>query len=150
MWLVPALPGRRLPMDVLGGVLLSSAGIGLIVFGLQEGQRDSWSPLIGLALVGGVALLVAFFGWQAINPNEPLIPLGGLVRHRNFILSNAGIALVSFAFVAFVVPLMIFLEEAYGFRRCAPRCSPRRWLLRPLAWRPWSGWSSTAWIPARS
>ncbi|WP_396928374.1 DHA2 family efflux MFS transporter permease subunit [Mycolicibacterium sp.] len=112
VWLVPALPGRRLPMDVLG-VPLSSAGIGLIVFGLQEGQRDSWSPLIGLALVGGVVLLVAFFGWQAINPNEPLIPLQ-LVRHRNFLLSNAGIALVSFAFVAFLVPLMIFLEEAYG------------------------------------
>lgn len=56
---------------------------------------------------------MAFFGWQAINPNEPLIPLQ-LVRHRNFLLSNAGIALVSFAFVAFLVPLMIFLEEAYG------------------------------------
>jgi MFS family permease len=112
VWFVPALPGRRLHMDVLG-VLLSGAGIGLVVFGLQEGQRDSWSPWIGGAIVGGLVLLAAFFGWQAVHPNEPLIPLR-LILHRNFILSNAGIALVSFAFVAFVVPLMIFLEEAYG------------------------------------
>lgn len=112
VWLVPALPGRHLRMDIFG-VLLSGAGIGLIVFGLQEGQRASWSPLIGLALVGGLALLAAFFGWQAVHPDEPLVPLR-LIRHRNFILSNAGIALVSFAFVAFVIPLMIFLEEGYG------------------------------------
>lgn len=111
-WLVPALPGRRLHMDV-PGVLLSGAGIGLIVFGLQEGQRDSWSPWIGLAIVSGIALIAAFLGWQAVHPNEPLIPLR-LIVHRNFLLSNAGIALASFAFVAFVVPLMIFLEEGYG------------------------------------
>ncbi|WP_235435714.1 DHA2 family efflux MFS transporter permease subunit [Mycobacterium sp. EPa45] len=112
VWLVPALPGRGLHMDVLG-VLLWGAGISLIVFGLQEGQRDSWSVWIVGAILGGLALLVAFAGWQAVYPNEPLIPLR-LILHRNFILSNAGIALVSFAFVAFVVPLMIFLEDAYG------------------------------------
>ncbi len=110
-WLVPELPGRRLHMDFLG-VLLSGTGIGFIVFGLQQGQRDSWPPWIGVMIVAGVALLAVFFGWQAVHPSEPLIPLR-LVRHRDFILSNAGIALVSFAFVAFIVPLMIFLEEGY-------------------------------------
>lgn len=111
-WLVPALPGRRLHMDTLG-VLQSGVGIGLVVFGLQEGQRNSWSPWIAVTIVIGLAVLVAFFAWEAVHPGEPLIPLR-LIAHRNFILSNAGIALVSFAFVAFVVPLMIFLEEGYG------------------------------------
>lgn len=110
-WLVPELPGRHLHMDILG-VLLSGAGIGLIVFGLQEGQRDSWSPWIGMLIVGGLVVLAVFVGWQAVHPGEPLIPLR-LIRHRNFILATAGIAVVSFAFVAFIVPLMIFLEEGY-------------------------------------
>jgi MFS family permease len=112
VWLVPALPGRRLHFDVLG-VLLSGAAICLIVFGLQQGQDDDWSPGIWAAIVGGLALLVVFFGWQATQPNEPLIPLT-LIRHRNFVLSNIGIAVVSFAYVAFVVPLMIYLEEVCG------------------------------------
>jgi EmrB/QacA subfamily drug resistance transporter len=108
-WLVPALPGRRLHIDLLG-VALFGTGIGLIVFGLQEGQNDNWSSWIWLAMACGIALIVAFFAWQALQRNEPLIPLT-LIRHHDFVLSNAGIALVSFAFVAFIVPLMIYLEE---------------------------------------
>ena len=111
-WLIPALPGRRLHMDVVG-VLLSGAGIFLIVFGLQEGENDNWSPGIWIAIAGGVALIAAFFGWQAVQPNEPLIPLR-LIAHRNFALSNVGIALASFTFVAFVIPLMIYLEAVRG------------------------------------
>ncbi|SBS79493.1 conserved membrane hypothetical protein [uncultured Mycobacterium sp.] len=109
VWLVPALPGARLHIDLLG-VALFGGGIGLIMFGLQEGQNDNWSLWIWLAMAGGIALIVAFFGWQALQRNEPLIPVT-LIRHREFVLSNAGIAVVSFAFVAFIVPLMIYLEE---------------------------------------
>ena len=112
VWLVPALPGRHLHMDPLG-VLLSGAGIFLIVFGLQESERENWSPAIWFAIAAGLTLTAVFFGWQAVNPREPLIPLR-LVMDRNFLLSNGGIATVSFAFVAFVIPLMIFLQEACG------------------------------------
>ncbi len=112
VWLVPALPGRNLHMDLLG-VLLSGTGIFLIVFALQESERQNWSAAIWFAVAAGLALTAVFFGWQAVNPREPLIPLR-LVMDRNFLLSNAGIATVSFAFVAFVIPLMIFLQEACG------------------------------------
>jgi EmrB/QacA subfamily drug resistance transporter len=112
VWLVPVLPGRQLRFDVLG-VLLSSAGICLIVYGLQEGENDHWSVWIWVAILGGLTLIAAFFGWQAVHPNEPLIPVQ-LIRHRNFVLSNAGIALASFTFVAFMIPLMIYLEEGCG------------------------------------
>lgn len=108
-WLVPVLPGRRLNIDVLG-VVLSGAGICLIVFGLQEGENDHWSGWIWAAITGGLALVAVFFGWQAVHPDEPLVPLRLLAR-RNFALSTAGIALVSFSFVAFVIPLMIFLQD---------------------------------------
>lgn len=110
--LIPALPARRHRLDVLG-VLLSGAGICLIVFGLQEGQGHNWAPWIWGVTAGGLALLVAFVVWQSVQRNEPLIPLT-LFRHRDFCLSNAGIALISFAVVASAVPLMFYLQQVCG------------------------------------
>ncbi|MGE2691721.1 DHA2 family efflux MFS transporter permease subunit [Mycolicibacterium pulveris] len=107
--LVPALPGRRQRFDVLG-VLLSGAGICLIVFGLQEGRNHSWALDIWVCLIGGLVLLAVFVIWQSVQPHEPLVPLK-LFRHRDFGLANVGIALTSFAVVAFVVPLMFYLQE---------------------------------------
>jgi EmrB/QacA subfamily drug resistance transporter len=112
VWLVPALPGRHLRFDILGA-LLSGTGICLVVYGLQEGEDANWSAWIWMAIICGLALITTFFGWQAIHPNEPLVPVA-LIAHRNFLLSNAGIALASFTFVAFVIPLMIYLEEVRG------------------------------------
>lgn len=110
--LVPALPGRRHRFDLLG-VLLSGAGICLIVFGLQEGRNHSWALDIWGCLLGGLLLLAVFVIWQSVQSDEPLVPLK-LFRHRDFGLSNAGIALTSFAVVAFVVPLMFYLQEVRG------------------------------------
>jgi EmrB/QacA subfamily drug resistance transporter len=110
--LIPTLPGRHYRLDV-PGALLSSAGICLIVFGLQEGQNHEWTSWIWGAIAGGLALLVLFVVWQSRQRHEPLIPLT-LFRHRDFALSNVGIALISFAFVACVVPLMFYLQEACG------------------------------------
>ncbi|MGE2724112.1 DHA2 family efflux MFS transporter permease subunit [Mycolicibacterium pulveris] len=110
--LVPELPGRRQRFDVLG-VLLSGAGICLIVFGLQEGRNHSWALDIWVCLIGGLVLLAVFAIWQSVQPHEPLVPLK-LFRHRDFGLANVGIALTSFAVVAFVVPLMFYLQEVRG------------------------------------
>lgn len=112
VWLVPGLPGRHLHMDLLG-MLLSGAGICLIVFGLQEGENDNWSAWIWVVIVTGLTLIAVFFRWQAVHPDEPLIPRP-LIRHRSFVLANAGISLASFAFVAFMIPLMIYLEVGCG------------------------------------
>lgn len=109
---LPALPVRPLRIDVVGAVL-SGAGICLVVLGLQEGQHQGWSTVIWASLAGGVALIAVLFAWQARKQAEPLIPLK-LMANRNFVFSSAGIALVSFAFVAFGVPLMIYLQEVSG------------------------------------
>ncbi|MCV7223317.1 MFS transporter [Mycolicibacterium elephantis] len=110
--LVPALPGRRHRFDVVG-VLLSMAGIGLIVFGVQEGRNYDWGHWIWGCLVGGLLLLAVFVIWQSVQRHEPLVPLK-LFGHRDFSLANAGIGLTSFAVAAFVVPLMFYLQEVRG------------------------------------
>lgn len=110
--LIPALPTQRYRLDMLG-VMLSGAGICLIVYGLQEGQHHDWAPEIWGAIAAGLGLLVGFVVWQSIQRHEPLVPLT-LFRHRDFSLSNAGIALTSFAVIASAVPLMFYLQEICG------------------------------------
>lgn len=109
---IPPLPGRHHHLDVFG-VLLSGVGICLIVFGLQEGQHHGWEPWSLAALAAGVVMIPVFVVWQAVERQEPLIPLT-LFRHRNFTLANTGVAAVSFAFVAFSAPLMFYLQESRG------------------------------------
>lgn len=124
--LVPAIPGRRHHLD-LPGVVLSGTGIGLVVYGLQEGQHHGWPPSIWAAIAGGLVLIAAFVGWQAVQRDEPLIPLT-LFRHRDFVLANAGIVAVSFAFVAFAVPLMFYLQEV-----CTLPATRAALLIAPIA-----------------
>ncbi|VEG38118.1 EmrB/QacA family drug resistance transporter [Mycolicibacterium flavescens] len=110
--LIPALPTRPHRLDMLG-VLLSGAGICLIVFALQEGRHHAWGPTTWAAIAGGCAFLAGFVLWQSIQRSEPLVPLD-LFRHRDFALSNLGIALISFTIVAFAVPLMFYLQDVRG------------------------------------
>ncbi len=110
--LIPAFPTRPHRLDVLG-VLLSGVGICLIVFALQEGRHHDWGPTTWSAIAGGCALLAGFVMWQSIQRSEPLVPLI-LFRHRDFALSNACIALISFTIVAFAVPLMFYLQDVRG------------------------------------
>ena len=42
VWLIPALPTQRHRFDFIG-VILSGAGLLLIVFALQEGQAHDWA-----------------------------------------------------------------------------------------------------------
>src|ERR1700682_1257024 len=72
VWLIPVLPTQKHGFDLIG-VLLSGAGVFLIVFGLQEGQSHHWAAWIWGTIAGGVAFMVAFVYLQSVNKNEPVI-----------------------------------------------------------------------------
>jgi EmrB/QacA subfamily drug resistance transporter len=112
VWLIPVLPTQRHRFDLLG-VLLSSVGMFLIVFGLQEGQSHDWAGWIWGVIVSGVAMIAAFAYWQAVNTHEPLVPLR-IFQDRNFSLSNLGIAVMGFAAVSLMLPLMFYLQAVCG------------------------------------
>ena len=95
------------------GVVLSGIGLFGIVFGLQEGQTYHWQPWIWAMIAGGGAFLGAFVYWQAVNPNEPLIPLE-MFRDRDFSLANIGIAVIAFATTAMILPVMFYAQTVGG------------------------------------
>ncbi|MDT5105079.1 MAG: hypothetical protein QOI25_2592, partial [Mycobacterium sp.] len=111
-YLVPALPTEKHAFDVLG-VVLSGAGMFLVVFALQEGQSHGWALWIWAMMAAGAACVAGFVYWQAVNPAEPLIPLK-IFRDNDFSLSNVGIAVIGFAVTAMILPVMFYAQAVCG------------------------------------
>jgi EmrB/QacA subfamily drug resistance transporter len=117
--IIPDLrPGRRHGWDVMG-VLLSTAGLFAVVFGLIEGQRFNWGEIgsygitIPEVIIGGVVLLALFIVWERFQ-SEPLMPLA-LFRDRNFAVANWIAAAISFGMLSLFLPIVIYLQSVRGF-----------------------------------
>jgi EmrB/QacA subfamily drug resistance transporter len=109
---VPLLEKHEHRFDLLG-VLLSTVGLFLVVFGLQEGNSLAWSATVWALIGAGLVVLLLFLAWQARNPGEPLLPLE-LLADRNFTLASIAVALVGFAVQCFPLPLIFYLQEVRG------------------------------------
>ncbi|MFC3998134.1 DHA2 family efflux MFS transporter permease subunit [Nocardiopsis sediminis] len=110
-------PGHARRFDA-PGILLSGAGLLLIVFGVQNGERYHWGAFLGPitvveAIGAGAALLVAFVAWQRVNRNEPLVPLR-VFGDRNFSAGTLTTAALGFALTGMFLPLVIYLQSALG------------------------------------
>jgi EmrB/QacA subfamily drug resistance transporter len=110
--LVPALPTHQHSFDWLG-VALSGIGLFLLAFGIQEGHDKHWAGWIIAMIVGGLAFLVVFVGWQSRNRREPLVPLV-LFRDRNFSVSNVAITMMGAIGASMGYPLMIYAQTVRG------------------------------------
>ncbi|HSS94900.1 MAG TPA: DHA2 family efflux MFS transporter permease subunit [Candidatus Dormibacteraeota bacterium] len=111
-------PGRRHGWDIVG-LILSTAGLFAIVFGLIEGQRYNWGEIgssgvtIPELIIGGVVLIAVFLVWERFQ-TEPLVPLS-LFRDRNFAVANWIAAAISFGMLSLFLPIVIYLQSVRGF-----------------------------------
>jgi EmrB/QacA subfamily drug resistance transporter len=110
-------PGLRQRLDVIG-VVLASAGLFGIVFGLVEGQRYDWGAIWGPITIpeiiaGGVAILALFVVFERFQP-EPLLPLS-LFANRNFAVATWVSATAAFGLIGFFLPVTIFFQSVLGF-----------------------------------
>jgi EmrB/QacA subfamily drug resistance transporter len=117
--IIPDLrPGRRQGWDIVG-VLLATAGLFGIVFGLIEGQRYNWGEIASYGvtipeLIGaGVVLMVLFIVWEHFQ-TQPLVPLS-LFEERNFAVANWIAAAISFGMLSMFLPITIYLQSVRGF-----------------------------------
>lgn len=111
--------GRKQQLDP-PGVLLASAGLVALTYGLVEGQAYHWGRVEGFvsipAIIGaGVAALAVFLAVQARRQDrDPLLPFG-LFKDRNYALMSGANLLVSVALVGMALPMTVFLQTALGF-----------------------------------
>ena len=117
--IVPDLrPGRHHGWDV-PGIIVATAGLFLIVFGLIEGERYNWGQIesypitIPEILGAGAVLIVVFIVWERFQ-KEPLVPLS-LFADRNFAVGNWIAAAISFGMLSMFLPFTIYLQSARGF-----------------------------------
>ncbi|MFJ5992051.1 MFS transporter [Lentzea sp. NPDC092896] len=121
LWVPDLQPNRAPRFDVLG-VVLCCLGLGLLVFGIQNGEHYQWGRVAGPITVAeiiaaGVLFLVAFVLWQASARNpEPLMPLK-IFRNRNFSLGNVANIMIGITVTGVFVPLALFLQTV-------PKLSP--------------------------
>ena len=118
--LIPGLHTRRQHKLDIPGVLLASAALLAICYGLVEGQRYGWGTIrsfisIPLVIGVGVALLAVFLLVQATRQDrEPLVPFA-LFRDRNYSLMNWVSATVAIGMMGIFLPFTIYLQSVIGF-----------------------------------
>jgi EmrB/QacA subfamily drug resistance transporter len=111
--------GRRHRIDI-PGVLLASAALLAICYGLVEGQRYDWGQInsflsIPLVLGLGVVLLVAFLVDQRLTQGrEPLVPFA-LFRDRNYSVVNWISGVLAIGMMGIFLPFTIYLQSVLGF-----------------------------------
>ena len=112
-------PGRRHRIDI-PGVLLASAGLLAICYGLVEGQKYNWGTItsfisIPLVLGLGVLLLIAFLVQQWLTQDrEPLVPFA-LFRDRNYAVVNWVSGTLAIGMMGIFLPFTIYLQSVLGF-----------------------------------
>ena len=112
-------PGRRHRIDI-PGVLLASAALLAICYGLVEGQKYDWGTITGfvsipLVLGLGVVLLLAFLLVQKLTQDkEPLVPFA-LFRDRNYSVVNWVSGVLAVGMMGIFIPLTIYLQSVLGF-----------------------------------
>ncbi|MEO9177015.1 MAG: DHA2 family efflux MFS transporter permease subunit, partial [Gaiellales bacterium] len=105
------LVDRRI--DYLGAVLCA-LGLGGVVFALIEQPRYGWSSATTLGpLVGGIAALIAFVGYERRTP-QPMLKLD-LFRRRNFTVGNLQTFSMYGGLSALFFFLVIFLQQVAGY-----------------------------------
>jgi EmrB/QacA subfamily drug resistance transporter len=117
--IIPDLrPGRRHGWDIVG-VILVTAGLFGVVFGLIEGERFNWGEIgsyvitIPEVIGAGAVLLVLFVIWERFQ-EEPLIPLS-LFEERNFAVTNWIAAAIAFGMMSLFLPIVIYLQSVRDF-----------------------------------
>ena len=129
--------GGAVRLDPLG-LVLSAAGMLLLVWGVVDGPDHGWSSARVLSmLISGAVLIAAFIAWQHRNPS-PMLPLS-LFRSRGFSLVN--IVTLTFSAGAFgaVFLLAQFFQVVQGLSPLDAGIRTLPWTMAPMVVAPLAG-----------
>jgi EmrB/QacA subfamily drug resistance transporter len=110
-------PSERPRVDVAGAAL-SAVGLAATVYALiEQGHRGWHDPRVRVALMVGVAALLAFVAWQR-RARHPMVP-PGLFTTRNFTGANLVTAFVYGGITMGSLAIALYLIEVAGYSATA-------------------------------
>ncbi|HVT50001.1 MAG TPA: MFS transporter [Dongiaceae bacterium] len=107
----PVPVGDRISFDIVG-FLLSGAGIGAVIFGLDQFSDGAGRMSLALPVVGMASL--AWYAKHAAGRPDPILDLG-LFRHATFRSSLLGGSLFRMGFSALPFMLPLLMQEVFGY-----------------------------------
>jgi EmrB/QacA subfamily drug resistance transporter len=111
---LPAVPGHAIERPDPLGVVLVTAGVGLLTFGLVKGPSWGWgSAQTGLVLAGAVILL-ALFVLHCLRSRAPLVH-PELFRSRRFTGASVVAIFFSTAFAAMLLSIVLWEQGVWGW-----------------------------------
>jgi EmrB/QacA subfamily drug resistance transporter len=134
---LPESRGGAVRLDPLG-LVLSAAGMLLLVWGVVDGPDHGWTSarVLGM-LVGGGVLVAAFIVWQ-LRTSAPMLPMH-LFRSRGFSLVN--VVALTFSAGAFgsVFLLAQFFQVVQGLSPLEAGVRTLPWTMAPMVVAPLAG-----------
>jgi EmrB/QacA subfamily drug resistance transporter len=120
------------------GLVLSSAGVLALVWGVVHGADDGWTSTgVLAALAGGAVLLAGFLAWER-RAAAPMLPLR-LFRSRSFSLVNAVTFTFSLGVFGAVFLLAQFFQVVQGLSPLESGLRTLPWTLAPMFVAPVAG-----------
>jgi EmrB/QacA subfamily drug resistance transporter len=111
---LPHVPGHDVERPDPLGVVLATAGIGALTFGLVKGSDWGWtSPRIG-AVLGAAAVLIGLFVLHCLKSQTPLVH-PSLFRSRNFTGASLVAIFFSAAFGAMLLSVVLWEQGVWGW-----------------------------------
>jgi EmrB/QacA subfamily drug resistance transporter len=113
-WAVPTSRDPRTPSTDWLGLILSAAGMGVLVFGIIEAPSWGWGSARSIGtLAAGVALLAAFAVAES-RTAHPMLDIA-LFRNPRFTAASGSVAIAFFALNGFIFLMTQYFQVVRGF-----------------------------------
>ena len=128
-------PSRRLDLP---GLVLASAGLLGVVFGVVRGNPAGWGSLeVVASIAAGAALLVAFVAWELRSP-APMVPMR-FFRSRAFAATNGVSFAMTFGIFGSIFLLAQFFQSVQGYSPLEAGLRTLPWTIMPMFVAPVAG-----------
>jgi EmrB/QacA subfamily drug resistance transporter len=132
----------------LRGLVLVSAGLFGIVWGLVQGNSRGWSsPEIVASLTLGSIVTALFVAWE-LRAKHPMLPMR-FFRNRTFALANVASMLMSFGMFGSIFLLAQFFQTVQGYSPLGSGLRILPWTAMPMVIAPIAGALSDRIPPSR-
>jgi EmrB/QacA subfamily drug resistance transporter len=114
MFYVPTSRDPAAPRADRAGLMLSTAGMALLVFTIIEAPNHGWAAarsVVGLALA--MALLGAFIAWER-RAHAPMLDVG-LFRNPRFSAASAAVTITFFSLMGFIFLVTLYFQLLKGY-----------------------------------